>query len=179
MKESEMDSTILAAIIGGFSTLGAGIVAVLVTRVVDNPMGFKKNPRQAALAGHWDGIVHQEGGLGDYHITFQLKPTGRTVRGEGRVSFISQNANINELLTFSGGFVHDRFLKLEYEMEAQPGSVQFGFTLLELSPNGQTLSGPFLGYGARTRDLIKGTLELHRQGAGAIPQASSSSQKTI
>lgn len=174
-----MDSTILAAIIGGLSTVGAGILAVLATRLLDNPMGIKKNVRQATLAGHWDGTVHQEKPqVIDFQFTLQLKSKGRTVRGEGTVHGIYQNSTIAEPLTCFGGFVHDRFLKLEYELETRPGSIQFGFTLLELSPDGQALNGPFLGYGALvTRDMVNGTLHLQRQGAGT--HAPISSPKTI
>lgn len=159
-----MDSTILASIIGGISTVGAGIIAVLVTRLLDNPMGFQKNVRQAALTGSWEGDVHQEGGP-DYRLILQLKPVGRTIRGEGNLRGVHQNRNVNEPITISGGFVHDRFLKLEYTLESQLGSIQFGFALLELSPDGQALTGPYLGYGALvTRGMVNGTLHLQRQG---------------
>lgn len=159
-----MDPTILTAIIGGLATVGGSVVAVVITRILDNPMGFKKNARQATLAGYWDGTVHQEGWTADYHIAFSLKPVGRTVRGEGRVEYADQTRTIDEPITLFGGFVHNRFLKLEYEMQAQLGSIQFGFTLLELSPDGQTLSGPFLGYGANiTRGMVNGTVQVHRR----------------
>jgi len=175
-KEKVMDLAILTAIIGGVFTVGASIVAVIVTRLFDNPMGFKKNVRQAALIGHWDGAVHQEGGQ-EYHIALQLKSRGRTIRGEGVVHGLYQGGNITEPLTVFGGFIHDRFLKIEYTMEAQLGSIQFGFSLLELSPDGRTLSGSFLGYGALTRGLIHGTLHIQKQGARI--SASVPLQKTI
>lgn len=169
-----MDPTILAAIIGGLATVGGSIVAVVITRVLDNPMGFKKNMRQMALAGHWEGTVHQEGWPADYHLSFSLKPVGRTIRGEGRVVYSDPNREIDELITLFGGFVHDRFLKLEYEMQAQPGSVQFGFTLLELSPDGQTLSGPFLGFGANvTRGFVNGIVQVHRRKSTAHSRSTS------
>ena len=172
-----MDSTILAAIIGGFSTVGAGILAVLLTRLLDNPMGFKKNSRQAALEGHWSGTVHQEGGV-DYQINFQLKPAGRAIRGEGHLLGVNQSLNIDEPLTVFGGFVHERFLKLEYTLEAQRGTIQFGFALMELDPDGQTLYGSFVGYGAIvTKAVVTGKLRLQRQGAST--RASVSSPKTI
>lgn len=173
-----MDSTVLAGIIGGLCTVGGSIAAVIATRFLDNPMGFKRSTRQASLAGYWDGTVRQQGAPADFRITFLLKPTGRTIRGEGDVRFVYQNRTMDEPITFLGGFVHDRFLKLEYEMQTQPGSVQFGFTLLELSPDGQTLSGPFLGYGARvTRGTVHGTLQLHKR--GSVPHLAAPSQTTI
>ncbi|MGH2479620.1 MAG: hypothetical protein ACRDHW_08200, partial [Ktedonobacteraceae bacterium] len=125
-----------------------------------------------------DGMVHQQGTPADFRITFRLQPIGRTMRGEGEVRLVYHQRTMTEPLTFFGGFVHDRFLKLEYKMQAQPGSVQFGFTLLELSPDGQTLSGPFLGYGALiTRGMVSGTLQLHKR--GSIPHLAASAQATI
>ena len=172
-----MDSTVLAGIIGGCCTVGGSIAAVIATRVLDNPMGFKRHTRQASLAGHWDGTVQQEGISEAFRITFRLTPMSRTIRGEGEVRLVYDKRAMTEPLTFFGGFVHDRFLKLEYEMQAQPGSVQFGFTLLELSPDGQTLSGPFLGYGALiTRGMVSGTLQLHKR--GSIPHFAASAHTT-
>ena len=160
-----MDSTVLAAIIGGLCTIGASIGAVFLTRLFDNPLGFKKDRRLAALAGQWEGTVHQEGPPTiDFRQTVYIKLAGRTVRGEGTV--FSQAYMITEPFTFFGGFVHDRFLRLEYEIQNQPGSVQFGYAILDLSPDGKTLSGKFVGYGALvTRDLVNGTTQLQKQGA--------------
>lgn len=159
-----MDSTILTAIIGGIATVGGSLMAAIITRLLDNPMGFKKNVRRAALAGHWEGTVRQDGLPADYRISLSFKPVGRTIRGEGHVAYTGPDREVDEPITLFGGFVHDRFLKLEYEMQAQPGSVQFGFTLLELSPDGRTVSGPFLGFGALfTRGFVHGIVHMQRR----------------
>lgn len=163
-----MDSTILASLIGGFATVAAGIIAVIVTRMLDNPLGLSKNERQAALTGLWSGIVDVERGLGgQQQIAVTLKSTGRTVRGKGTVrGHLPSGEEISEPIVLVGGFVHDKFLKMEYEMEAQLGSIQFGYTLLELSPNGHILDGLFLGHGATSRILVSGSVHLQKRGSG-------------
>lgn len=127
-------------------------------------MDVKKHARQAALTGNWDGMVRHEVKKLDYHVTLQLKLAGRTIRGTGYLHDAHQSGDLTQSVTVSGRFVYDRFLKLEYTLEEPPGAIQFGFALLEFTPDGQALSGPFLGYGALvTRGMVTGTVHLERQ----------------
>lgn len=62
--------------------------------------------------------------------------------------------------------LYDRFLTLEYTLGEPLGAIQFGFTLLEFTPDGQALRGGFVGYGALvTRGVVTGTVCLQRQEA--------------
>jgi hypothetical protein len=91
------------------------------------------------------------------------KSKRRTMRGEGSLHFTYQNQDITQHMTIRGTFVYDRFLKMEYEMGDQPGFIQFGFAILELSPDGQTLNGHFVGFAAISRNMVWGTIQSHKQ----------------
>lgn len=113
-----------------------------VERVAPPLMGVEKNARQAALAGYWDGTVHQEGEL-EHRITLRLKLVGRTIRGEGHLHGVYQRRDLTQPVTVRGRCVYDRFLKLEYTLREPIGAIQFGFILLEFAPDGRTLRGFF------------------------------------
>lgn len=162
-----MDSTIIAAIIGGISTIVAAIGTFALTRLLDsNALPGARNVRQNALTGHWKGEVRQEGGVRGIPINMQLdlklKSTRRMVRGEASFTGTFQNQNFNVSANIWGNFVHGRFLKLEYEY---PDLVQFGFILLELSPDGRILEGRWTGFGSASRELIYGSVQLQKQGS--------------
>lgn len=177
-----MDSTIIAAIIGGIFAIGASIVTFVVTRIFDNDsLSDTKNARQFSITGRWEGHTSQEGGVLvrkdlDVPLAFSFKSTRRGTQGAGSLSITLQGNTTPTTLNMivKGKFVYERFLKLEYEFE-QP-LIQFGFILLELSPDGQTLEGCWMGFGATTRHLIYGTVQLRKQGASlplpASPQTS-------
>jgi len=61
-----------------------------------------------------------------------------------------------------GGFFHDRFLKLDYK-NADNTAVQFGAIITELSSEGRTLRGYYVGYGAISERPVCGTLEVQKQ----------------
>ena len=93
--------------------------------------------------------------------------------GEGYLHDAFQSGDLLQPFTVCGRFVHDRFLKLEYTFGEPLGVIQFGFTLLEFTPDGQTLSGHFLGYGGLvTKGMVTGTvyLQRHRTSPGYVPQ---------
>lgn len=131
-------------------------------------MDVKNDARQAALTGRWDGTIHQEEWEPDHRMTLQLKLVGRTIRGEGRLHSVYQSRDLTQSVSVCGRCVYDRFLKLEYTLREPVGAIQFGFILLEFAPDGQALSGFFLGYGAlATRGMVAGTVQLQRQETNA------------
>jgi hypothetical protein len=176
-----MDSTILAAIIGGLCTIGASLGTLLLTHMMNKNPLYERNKRQISLGGHWEGTAHQELGPEgvpmDLQMAITLKSTRQAVLGEGDIRFPFQNQPITEHLSLiNGGFIYDRFLKIEYEGKNIPEQVQFGFLLLELSSNGQTLNGHFLGFGSFSGKIAWGTVQLHRSG---ITRNSGAVQTTI
>lgn len=58
-----------------------------------------------------------------------------------------------------GGFLHDRFLRLEYE-NRDNAAIQFGSVVAELSADGKTISGGYIGFGAQSQRIVTGTIAL-------------------
>jgi hypothetical protein len=161
-----MDSTLVTALVGAIATVASSAIAVVTTRLLTNPLSSGDNSDQAALLGRWVGYASQDGVSSAYHISFTIKRVGRMIRGEGHVELkcSKPKRQIDEDICFIGGFLHNRYLQLNYKAENQPGIVQFGSATLELNPNGQELQGRFLGYGPRyTRGWMTGTILLQRQ----------------
>jgi hypothetical protein len=163
-----MDSTIIAAIIGAAATVGASIATFVLTRLFDNIPLPPKNARQSSLIGRWEGTIHWEGGQGapcDMQFSLDVKSIRRTIRAEGKWWFTSQNqGNIQDVI-MTGIFMHDRFLKLEYKRVDRPGEINFGIVLLELSLDGQTIDGHFVGFAAFSKGMIWGTTHGYKQKA--------------
>jgi hypothetical protein len=64
----------------------------------------------------------------------------------------------------SGGFIFDRFVRLEYGSKT-PGSVWFGSMILELSPaDAKELKGNFVAYGAYSQRIVTGPIEFRKSG---------------
>jgi hypothetical protein len=59
----------------------------------------------------------------------------------------------------SGGFLHDRFARLQYTSKAK-GSVHFGAMILELSPAATELKGRFVAFGAFSQEIVSGPIQL-------------------
>lgn len=140
----------------------------MVTRIFDSDsLPGTRNVRQISITGRWEGTIHQEGGVRgasvDQQLTIVLKSTRRNTQGEGVLRVALQNNAFTTHVRVKGKFVYERFLKLEYEFEQ--GVMQFGFVLLELSPDGNTLEGRWMGFGALSQSLIYGTMRLRKQGA--------------
>lgn len=128
-------------------------------------LDFKQQTRQAALTGEWSGTVRDDGRELEYQVTLQFKLVGRTLRGEGHLHEASESRGpLTQSVTMGGRLVYERFLALEYTLREPLGALQFGFALLEFAPDGQTLEGGFVGYGALvTKGIVTGTVYLQRQ----------------
>ena len=165
-----MDPTIVAAIIGGLFSILAVIATFIITRIFDSDFWPTRNVRQAALDGHWDAILHQEVGPGgtsmDLSCDFAFKSKGRGIQAEAILRGPLPNETITMDGIATGRFVYERYLKLEYQIKGQPGVLQFGYLLLELSPNALSLDGHFLGFGAYTQQIIWGAIHIKKRGGG-------------
>jgi len=122
--------------------------------------------RREALKGQWKGSARQEigpdGNPIDYAVTSRVTATSHVIQAEAQLHFQMQGQKYTEHLQITGGFLHDRFLKLEYKISDRPGSIQFGLMILELDPSGRTLSGHFLSYGAESQHIVSGTIQLQK-----------------
>lgn len=163
-----MDTTILAAIIGGIFTVTGSLVTFVFTRVSDSHLFLAaKNIHHHALDGNWKGTFDQEGGVQNVPISMPVditfKSTRRMVRGEGSITGTFKNQTFNAPVLLLGRFVNERFIKIDYDYRSITG--QFGVALLELSPDGRTLEGHWTGYGPVSRKIVHGNAQLSKQGA--------------
>jgi hypothetical protein len=117
--------------------------------------------RRKALAGVWSGQGRQEK-LSDWpaftsKVDVKLRVTGAAIEGAGAFRF--KEYNIRFKLT--GTFSHDRFLKLDYN-NIDDDAIQFGCFMAELSADGKTLSGHYVGYGAVSEDIVRGAITISK-----------------
>lgn len=123
--------------------------------------------RKNALKGRWEGTQKQESGPTgqpiEYYIACLIDWDGNAAVGTFQYRYRKDDVTLaDETVQFRGNFTHDRFLKLNYE-DTVSGKLQFGYLLLELSDDGQTLQGVDLGYGYTTKKIMAASNLLHKQ----------------
>ncbi|NEZ57515.1 hypothetical protein DXZ20_17925 [Leptolyngbyaceae cyanobacterium CCMR0081] len=162
-----MDSTVVAAIIGGVFTVAGSIATVLITRHIENQdKQIMSTGRRALLNGQWrgTGTSYREGGqLLSVSVVATLVAHRKTVIGHFRVQYPERDGRPAQESEFEsrGGMLHDRFLKLDY-ISKNERRIQFGAIMLELAPSGEVLSGKFVGYGVFSKQIVSGNIELKR-----------------
>ena len=122
--------------------------------------------RAHLFAGTWMGTYHQaegpEGVPVDGSVQLVFEKPDRILTGIGTLAFKRSDGTVFNLnIKFHGGFLHNRFLKLEYE-NVDTGAVQFGTFVAELSPDGRRISGKYVGYGAQSERIVTGTATISR-----------------
>lgn len=152
--------TVVAALIAGAVALVGPLVTYFVTRAADTHL-FQAIPpdRIAAIEARWKGTAEQEfrGHLVNYPAELQLEVHGRVVRGRLHVDLKDRGEEFTPTFELSGGFLHDRFLRLEYASDTK-ASVHFGAMILELSPDARTLTGRFVAFGAYSQQIVDGSI---------------------
>ena len=132
----------------------------------NKPLKIIRAGRRKALNGNWQGSAYQEigpdGNPLDAKLHYTLTASRKIVRGSGIYSLKLKDKDQSRNFTASGGFLHDKFLKLDYK-NTDDSAIQFGSAILELSADGKKLTGLYLGYGATSERLIHGTIELEKQ----------------
>lgn len=151
-----MDSTTLAAIIGGVCTLSAPIITLIVKATIDrsrNPI--ITNARQKALNGTWTGTIEYDDTddepLAPHDAVLEVTSRRRFI--EARVAYTTKGGSTT--VKASGVFILDSLMRVEYKNEA-PHVNHFGTLLLNLSPDAKTLSGRFVTYGRITGIISTG-----------------------
>lgn len=158
-----------AAIISGIFVIVAPILAYIFTKHYENKdKDFLtiSQSRKIALDGSWNGKVFQAEWLNgqpiNYPFTITLDVSKKEIKGTGIVHFPMSKTEIHSFnISLKGGFLHDRFLKLDYKNTNQ-AAMQFGSLILNLSSDGKKLTGRFLGYGSKTEKLVFGELKLEK-----------------
>jgi hypothetical protein len=153
---------IVAAWIAGTFAIVAPIVIYFVKHAADTYL-FQPiaKDRRAAIEGHWSGSMEQEfrGHKVAYTGDLHLEVHGRTLRGMLHVTLKFGGQTFEPVFDMSGGFLHDRFTRLQYTSKAK-GSVHFGAMILELSPAATELKGRFVAFGAFSQEIVSGPIQL-------------------
>lgn len=162
-----MDSTVIAAIIGGAFTIFAPMVTLLITRYVDNyDKQIISYGRRAAISGKWTGTTSQYwNNISNFPVIATIKANRKIITGQFRIQYPNERdkPNNESEFKFRGGFLYDRFFQLNY-ISKEKNRIQFGSMILELSPSGEVLSGKYTGYGAFSKQIVSGDIELRRVG---------------
>lgn len=156
-----MDAPVIAGLITALAIVVSPIVAFMYTKFHEErnlqPLAAD---RKKALTGHWRGKSVQPSMTSDMDV--RLEVARKKVKGlaELRFQFDGQERRVS--LKLDGGFLHDRFLKLDYAKKESDGAIQFGALVVELSEDARSLRGKYAGYGSMTRDIVSGTIELEK-----------------
>lgn len=156
-----MSETLVSAIIGAAATLLAVPLTVIVTRIADRRALIAIDRGRAGVGGVWRGTLAQDDAaeilVEEVEMTLSVRRKRVTGRGYFRAKqkHSTETATVN--LTFEGGFLYERFVKLEYR-NADVYTVQFGTAILDLSNDSQTLTGAYVGFGSMTGSVVKGRL---------------------
>ena len=158
-----MDSTILAALVGGGCTLIAPPLTLMVSKYLEH----RKLPvipmdRRNALRGAWKGTLNQKLGsrasLGNAPIYVQLDTKGKRVFGEATVTY-EDSENLTGSL--DKGVFDGRILRIDYRHH-DSDVINYGTIYAELSSSGKVLSGLLIGYGLESDRLVYGSFELNK-----------------
>jgi hypothetical protein len=149
--------------------LVASIITLGVTKFWETrPLRSLDSGIREAITGTWRGKLH----MSDHpwkvlraEFTLSLKASRKIVTGNARLSITTirpgkdtQEEFTNEIV-LRGGFFADRFVRLEYR-NAKHAILQFGSLMLRLSDDAADLNGKFIGYGAFSKTMLTGSLDL-------------------
>jgi len=160
-----MNPAVAAALITGPVT--AALTAVLTYFLSEDRLQRSKltKARRSALTGRWRGTLSQEVGVratpADAKLELELRCGWRTVRGAGVLRVVSDGGVRSTVFHLRGGFLFDRFLRMEYK-NTKGHVVQFGSVVLELLAEGDELDGRYAGYGSISSTLVSGTVRLKK-----------------
>lgn len=160
-----MDPAVIAALITGPAT---AILAGAFTYLLSEDRLQRSRltrARRAALTGRWQGMLLQEVFVEttptEGKLALELRCGWRTVKGTGVLQTTLDGEERLNRFYLRGGFLFDRFLRMEYKNE-KGHVVQFGSVVLELSPEGNELNGRYAGYGVISVDNVSGTVKLKK-----------------
>jgi hypothetical protein len=156
-----MSEGFLGALIGAAATILAVPLTVFLTRAADRRDLLRIDRARGALAGQWRGTLEQyDDGMGNVQVVLvemNLSVRRKRVLGSGHFVAMFKGSEITVNLVFEGGFLHERFLKLEYR-NADVAAMQFGTAVLDLMPDGKELIGSYVGFGSINRRIVTGKL---------------------
>jgi hypothetical protein len=162
-----MDNTIIVGLLGAASTLAAPLVTLICERYIEDLKYQKPNSsRRLALLGDWEGETSQESENSNSRRRVRLRvrftKSNRKVKGDSTVQWQIQQELKSLEIDFTGGFIYEDFIKLDYK-SIDPSVKNFGTILLQLSANGKMLKGRMLGFGSEAERIVFGITELRKQ----------------
>lgn len=157
---------IYAAIITGLFGLLTGLIPYILQLRTERMNRSYVNPSlRQALSGHWKGMIHQDLGPDGIEITYSadlnLEVKERNVEGSLQINALTSIGEIEANLILNGGVYESRFLRLNY-INRNTAFLHFGTFIIEIQPNPNFLLGKFAGYGAFSKKVVSGTLELKK-----------------
>jgi hypothetical protein len=156
-----MQSEVTAALITGIIAIISPLTTYFLTRAYDRRELGKIEGRRKAIIGAWKGDITQTF-LGETsQITIEMAFTAGKKIIEGHANLIHPVTSELTRLKFTGGFYHDRFIKFDYKNENET-IMQFGSAVVDLSSDGKTLNGKYVGYGSKTNQIVSGDVCLKR-----------------
>jgi hypothetical protein len=155
-----MTSEIIAAIISSAVAIVAPIITLVFKNNYDRRIWETITGRRKAIIGKWVGSITQT--IENIPTSFNLEITftadKKIVKGDA--SFISPLTSRTIKLKFVGGFLFERFIKFDYK-NPDESVIQFGNAILDLSADGKTLIGKFVGFGSITNQIVSGEVTLN------------------
>ncbi|HVJ68737.1 MAG TPA: helix-turn-helix transcriptional regulator [Caulifigura sp.] len=135
------------------------------SEVSSQPRETDRRELMKATTGLWYASGVQERGTGrrPLNFTFKLvfKLDGAQLTGRFAVDYADRDRPLNWRFVTSAHYRVDRYLQVECETD-NPAILNFNTWILQMNPEGDTLTGRYVGFGPRTRDLVFGTLTLTR-----------------
>jgi Predicted nucleotide-binding protein containing TIR-like domain len=139
----------------------------IIRRIATIPL----SGRVLALPGRWIGKINQDANPNwpatEYDWDSNLESDGKYIVGKFTLQVASPGVAIEgwpKVLEFNarGTFVHERFLKMEYDY-IDATAIQLGLLLLELNNQSTKMRGRFLGFGALSQQLTSGSVNLEKR----------------
>jgi hypothetical protein len=149
-----MDSTLIAAVIGGGFTIAAIILTPIAQQYIDGKKIFPiSKSRAIALEGLWNGMVIQclpDATVRTINVDLKLRTKGNSILGTALLTL-----DTLYYVDLKGSFRNDRFLKMDYE-NTNKYIVQFGSFVFQLNDESNSLIGRFVGYGQVSEKIVYG-----------------------
>jgi hypothetical protein len=148
------------------AVVGALVTVILTKWLESGSRLWMGGDRRRSVNGRWRGTLQQIGSqLSDvqaHTLDMSLDPQWRTIKGTAFFIASIGGKDITVDLRIRGGFLYERFLKIDY-FHSDSAHMQFGTAVLVLSDDGRTLSGRYVGYGSLTKQIVTGLIELAKQ----------------
>lgn len=121
--------------------------------------------RRDAVRGLWVGTIQQNylGEQKSYPGELDLEVKGKNLTGTLRIP-PPPPCDMTQRISFTvkGGFLFERFARIEYNSTSK-GSVYFGSMIVELNPEGTKFNGYWVAFGAFSKEVICGSINLDKQ----------------